>query len=92
MLHEITTDSSCKSHLETKHTTTLSVSFTEDISVKGLCEDMIGRFYLSSDRKHYTERDIPLAVLTVMVDGRNTGSKNPKAGFILLKYKSGKSE
>ena len=56
----------------------LGVSFTEKITTGNLIQTMLGRFYLSTDRSDYTERDVPVAVLTVMVDGRNTGSDDPK--------------
>ena len=38
---------------------------------------MLGRFYLATDRSHYSMENLPLAVLTLMVNGKNTGSNDP---------------
>ena len=45
---------------------------------------MLGRFLLSTDRNNFTSTNLPLALLTVVVDGRNTGSKNPREREIVL--------
>ena len=50
------------------------MSFSENITIRELCQTMLGRLSLAVDLTSYTTRDIPVAVLTVMVDGRNAGS------------------
>ena len=61
-----------------KQTSPLAVSFSQTITIRELIDAMLGRFYLAKDRDNYTMENLPLAVLTVMVDGRNVGSDDPK--------------
>ena len=65
-----------------RDTTTLSVSFAENITIREMCETMLGRISLAVDLTSYTTRDIPIAVMTVMVDGRNAGSTDSTVSII----------
>ena len=60
-----------------KDTTTLSLSISETTTIREMFEAMLGRFFLSTDRQHYSEDNLPLAILTLMVNGKNTGSDDP---------------
>ena len=61
-----------------KDTTTLSISLTENITVREIFHNMLGRLALATDLTSYVDRDVPLAVLTLVVDGRNSGSNDPR--------------
>ena len=63
--------------MTSKDTTTLSLSVSEKTSIQEMFEAMLGRFYLSTDRQHYSMDNLPLAVMTLMVNGKNTGSDDP---------------
>ena len=65
-----------------KDTTSLSVSFMEEITVKEIFHNMLGRLALATDLTSYVTRDIPIAVLTLIVDGRNNGEDDPSVSYI----------
>ena len=44
-------------------------------------ENMLGRVALAVDLTSYVRRDIPVAVMTIMADGRNTGSEDPNVRY-----------
>ena len=55
----------------------ISISINESTTVRELFEMMLTRWWLASDRSDFSDEDIPVAVLTVMVNGLNLGFNDP---------------
>ena len=55
----------------------LSISINESTTIREIFEMMITRWRLASDRSDFTDQDLPVAVLTVMVNGLNLGFNDP---------------
>ena len=70
-------DKSFNYRFTSRDTTTLSVSYSESITLREMFEAMLGRLALTIDLTSYVKRDIPIAVMTIMADGRNTGAIDP---------------
>ena len=57
----------------------------ENITIREIFHNMLGRLALATDLTSYVTRDIPMAVLTLMVDGRNNGESDPKVSKIVYR-------
>ena len=55
----------------------ISISISESSTVRELFEMMLTRWWLASDRNSIMDEDIPVAVLTIVVNGLNVGFDNP---------------
>ena len=64
-------------HLSSKDTSMISISINESTTVRELFEMMLTRWWLASDRSDFSDEDIPVAVLTIMVNGLNLGFNDP---------------
>ena len=63
--------------LSAKEATMLSISVNESSTIREIFEMFLARWFLAADKSEFTEEDIPVAVLTIMVNGMNLGFDDP---------------